>query len=125
MSQAREIAEQLEVIREYAKLYPSAHGQIIGQETWRIVLSGESLQWITSAADKLVELEQQLGTLLAVLEGWAGDINSLIHESSGVAGLHLNDDLAPWGELEAGGRFERLTHLPIALEAIAAAKAGA
>ena len=39
--------------------------------------------------------------------------------------LHLNDDLAPWHELEAGGRFERLTHLPIALEAIAAAKAGA
>ena len=67
MSQAREIAEQLGVIREYAKLYPSAHGQIIGQETWRIVLSGESLQWITAAADKLVELEQQRDKLLAAL----------------------------------------------------------
>ena len=65
--------------------------------------------------------EQQRDKLLAALEGLAGDIQSLIHESSGVAGLHLNYDLAPWYELEAGGRFERLTHLPIAVEAIAAA----
>ena len=126
MSQAREIAEQLEVIRGYAKLHPSgAQGQMIGQETWRITLSGESLQVITDAAGKLIELEQQRDALLAALEGLASDIHSLIHESSGVAGLHLNGDLAPWHDLEAGGRFERLTHLPIAVEAIAAAKAGA
>lgn len=126
MSQAREIAEQLDVIRGYAKLHPNgAHGQIIGQETWRITLSGESLQVITDAAGKLIELEQQRDKLLAALEGLAGDIQSLIHESSGVAGLHLNYDLAPWYELEAGGRFERLTHLPIAVEAIATAKAEA
>lgn len=60
MSQAREIAEQLDVIRGYAKLHPNgAHGQIIGQETWRITLSGNDLQVITDAADKLIELEQQ------------------------------------------------------------------
>jgi len=74
---------------------------------------------------KSASLEEQRDKLLAALEGLAGDIHSLIHESSGVAGLHLNDDLAPWYELEAGGRFERLTHLPIAVEAIAAAKAEA
>lgn len=67
-------------------------------------------------------LAQQCDKLLAVLEGLANDIHSLIHESSGVAGLHLNDDLAPWHELEAGGRFERLTHLPIAFEVIAEVK---
>jgi hypothetical protein len=33
-------------------------------------------------------------------------IESLIHESTGVAGLHLNGDLAPWNELRTGGRFE-------------------
>ena len=68
MNRAREIAEQLGVIREYAKLYPSAHGQIIGQETWRIVLSGESLQWITAAADKLIELEQSTAVPVLTVE---------------------------------------------------------
>lgn len=77
------------------------------------------------AAKHIVDLTEQRDKLLAALEGLADDIHSLIHESSGVAGLHLNDDLAPWGELEAGGRFERLTHLPTAIEAIAAAKGGA
>ena len=77
------------------------------------------------ARQSLLNEGQQRDALLAALEGLADDIHSLIHESSGVAGLHLNDDLAPWHELEAGGRFERLTHLPIAIEAIAAAKGGA
>jgi hypothetical protein len=58
------------------------------------------------AAKHIVDLTEQRDKLLAALEGLANDIHSLIHESS-------------------GGRFERLTHLPIALEAIAAAKAGA
>ncbi|MDU7523505.1 MAG: hypothetical protein E7K72_19325 [Roseomonas mucosa] len=33
-------------------------------------------------------------------------IDNLIAESHGVAGLHLNGDMAPWDELLAGGRFE-------------------
>lgn len=33
-------------------------------------------------------------------------VASLIDESEGVAGLHLNGDLAPWSELRTGGRFE-------------------
>ena len=33
-------------------------------------------------------------------------VNALIESSEGVAGLHLNGDLAPWEELLAGGRFE-------------------
>jgi len=33
-------------------------------------------------------------------------IRSLINESHGVAGLHLNGDVAEWTELEQGGRFE-------------------
>lgn len=33
-------------------------------------------------------------------------VESLILESNGVAGLHLNGDLASWGELRTGGRFE-------------------
>lgn len=48
------------------------------------------------------------------------EIWDLISESEGVAGLHLNGDIAPWDELLPGGRFERLTSLteaPIALSA--------
>jgi len=33
-------------------------------------------------------------------------VRDLINESYGVAGLHQNSDIAPWSELEAGGRFE-------------------
>jgi len=33
-------------------------------------------------------------------------IGALINESHGVAWLHLNGDIAPWGELLAGGRYE-------------------
>ena len=30
----------------------------------------------------------------------------LIDNSTGVEGLHLNGDVAPWSELRTGGRFE-------------------
>ena len=30
----------------------------------------------------------------------------LMDNSSGVDGLHLNGDIAPWNELRTGGRFE-------------------
>ena len=47
-----------------------------------------------------------------------GEVQDLIGESHGVYGLHLNGDESPWGELEQGGRFERLTLLNEALAAI-------
>mgnify|MGYP001007148592 FL=1 len=33
-------------------------------------------------------------------------VESLMNESHGVGGLHLNGDFAPWSELRTGGRFE-------------------
>ena len=33
-------------------------------------------------------------------------VADLINESSGVDGLHLNGDTAPWADLQTGGRFE-------------------
>lgn len=33
------------------------------------------------------------------------DLDALIAESQGVAGLHKNGDLAPWSELVAGGKY--------------------
>ena len=46
------------------------------------------------------------------------EVQSLIEESRGVYGLHLNGDESPWSELEQGGRFERLGALPDAIAAI-------
>ncbi|KMN36516.1 hypothetical protein VI26_06670 [Chromobacterium sp. LK1] len=56
--------------------------------------------------------------LLAALSGLVEDIQGLMTESEGVAGLHLNGDVAPWQELEAGSRFERISHLPDAVAAL-------
>lgn len=39
------------------------------------------------------------------------EIIDLMSESYGLTGFHLNGDIAPWSELEEGGRFERLTSL--------------
>lgn len=49
--------------------------------------------------------------LLTLASGLVDDLDNLMGESSGVYGLHLNGDGAPWNELVAGGQFERLTHL--------------
>ncbi len=46
------------------------------------------------------------------------DIQGLMSESEGVAGLHRNGDVAPWDELEPGGRYERLGSLQAAIEVI-------
>jgi len=60
--------------------------------------------------------------LLTALKNVTGEIQGLMAESEGIAGLHLNGDIAPWSEIEAGGRFERLSSLPDAEAAIAAAE---
>jgi hypothetical protein len=47
-------------------------------------------------------------------------VDDLIASSEGVAGLHLNGDLAPWDELVAGGRYELwLADLETAREVLA------
>jgi hypothetical protein len=33
-------------------------------------------------------------------------VSDLIDESHGVAGLHRNGDVAPWGDLRTGGKYE-------------------
>jgi len=58
---------------------------------------------VPSEIDKLiVKLHQKIDSAEAGLEAVA----SLMNESHGVGGLHLNGDFAPWSELRTGGRFE-------------------
>ena len=63
-------------------------------------------------------LRQQLAAALAACEvkqAALQEIIDLMSESYGLTGFHLNGDIAPWSEVEEGGRFERLTSLNNAL----------
>lgn len=68
----------------------------------------------------MTELEMKL---LAQLKGLLSDVEGLMGESGGVYGMHLNGDVSPWGELEEGGRFERLSHMSSARAVVAEAEA--
>lgn len=68
--------------------------------------------------DTLSALLAELDAKTEALTGLVDDIDGLAGESDGVAGLHLNGDVATWGELLPGGRFERLTNLDAARAAL-------
>ena len=53
-----------------------------------------------------LQLTKQMETELAVARKGLEAVASLMDESHGVGGLHLNGDLAPWDELRTGGEFE-------------------
>lgn len=50
------------------------------------------------------------------------ELSALMGNSAGVAGLHMNGDLAPWAELEPGGQFEHLGSIDEAFSALAEAR---
>ena len=85
---------------------------------YRVVI-GEAFN---EAVVEIERLTKERDQLLEALTELTEDIQGLIADSSGVYGLHLNGDLAPWSELEAGGQFEVLIHLPVAEEVIASVK---
>lgn len=60
---------------------------------------------------RLAEVIAERDAAVSALQSLSDDIYGLMGESYGVVGLHLNGDVAPWSELEPGGRFERLTSL--------------
>ncbi len=57
---------------------------------------------------KLQAAEQDAEDLAAELQQLTDCVEDLVGESDGVAGLHLNGDMAPWGEISSGGQYERL-----------------
>jgi len=62
---------------------------------------------------RIRELEQRIKELeqdVTLKQKGLGAVASLINESYGVSGLHLNGDIAPWSELQTGGRFEEWLH---------------
>ena len=64
---------------------------------------------------------QRVSDKIALLEKGIHAVLHLIENSQGVAGLHLNGDVAPWDELRDGGQFEAwLYEFDKAIEAIGA-----
>ena len=55
-----------------------------------------------TAVETCRKLERELSVARKGLEA----VGTLINDSHGVCGLHLNGDFAPWSELRTGGRFE-------------------
>lgn len=56
--------------------------------------------------DRLDAALTQVARLREALAGVLTDIDALVDQSEGVAGLHLNGDVAPWADLLPGGRYE-------------------
>jgi len=73
---------------------PSEHVAIVETEAD----TGLIVELVNNADELLAEVERLRKGLHAV--------ELLIGESYGVAGLHLNGDIAFWGELRSGGRLE-------------------
>lgn len=89
---------------------------------------GEANSVYMAAANPAVTLElitqlRKARESVPALLNLVADIQGLMSESEGVAGLHRNGDVAPWDELEPGGRYERLGSLQAAIEAINKAEA--
>jgi hypothetical protein len=51
------------------------------------------------------------GTALSALQTLVGELDSLMDGSEGVAGLHKNGDIAPWGDLMSDGAYPWLGSL--------------
>lgn len=64
-----------------------------------IVLARAMFSISQSKVDELLEY-------IKILEKGIDSVTTLISDSQGVYGLHLNGDPAPWLELIEGGRFE-------------------
>lgn len=56
-------------------------------------------------ADRVAELEAALDTCSAALQRLHTDIDALMADSEGVAGLHRNGEVAPWSDLQEGGQY--------------------
>lgn len=69
----------------------------------------------------LAHLERERDEARSHLQAVVSEVQNLIGESHGVYGLHLNGDAAPWSEIVAGGRFERIASVDAAREYIDAA----
>lgn len=92
----RELSDEIEHVVSIAR----AHAELAEKRLeWNQGLRAEIKRLSERAA--LVDELRKSGR--AVLE----DMQALIGDSEGVAGLHLNGDIAPWDTLLTGGEYEQ------------------
>lgn len=77
-------------------------GQFEPYNDGEYVLYEDHATALREQAERIKAIEAENELLTAGLQAVA----DLIAESDGVAGLHLNGDVATWDELRTGGRFE-------------------
>ena len=106
-----EVANLVELLDEEEVPYEDSLGVALS-------LTGRTKQYANGKTATLREQVEKLTAALKLARDALGEVQDLIGESHGVYGLHLNGDESPWGELEQGGRFERLTSLNEAIAAI-------
>lgn len=95
--------------------------EVVGPDNSRIVADIPEYRTYEEDAAELeanARLIAAAPELLEALEGLLDDVYGLMRESEGVAGLHLNGDVADWASLDEGGRFERLSNMSAARAAI-------
>ena len=66
----------------------------------------QSIDEIRNRDAEINRLRARTAKLVESVGKLVDDLEDLIGESEGVAGLHLNGDLAPWESLLPGGAFE-------------------
>lgn len=74
-----------------------------------ILLDQRTITALLVMARESLELRAERDALQASNERMEAALNAvadLINDSHGVAGLHLNGDVAPWDELRTGGPYE-------------------
>lgn len=101
------LAEAGQLFRSYeanhlAKVKPEDHGQYSARRE-KAQRNGGMAQRIE---DLLKSDTTPRDTLAALAAELVHDLDDLIGNSEGVAGLHKNGDLAPWHSLTEGGAFE-------------------
>ncbi len=71
-------------------------------------IGDDKFEAVVRLARAYVEQQREIDRLRAEnakLKNGIASVHALINESFGVAGLHLNGDIATWEELRTGGRF--------------------
>lgn len=82
------------------------NGEPINYEACEATPDDELRRQIMSCMVPKNEREHWACRRIEELEKGIDSVLSLINESYGVDGLHLNGDVAVWDELRTGGRFE-------------------
>ena len=93
---------------ELAEQLDSALDCTVSSDTWRYdkALIARARTALAVEAEVGVTPQVDPSDLATALNELLDDIDALVDNSKGVAGLHLNGDVAPWSELLSGGRFE-------------------